>query len=98
MRAELVLAGVLCLSACGPVPLARAERECFERARLAAQPRGEVAVGATTNGGPYVGGELTITSDYLRGRDPSDLYNSCVMQMSGQMPSRPLYDRPDWKG
>jgi hypothetical protein len=84
-------------TACGPIPVDRAEDQCFERARLAAQPRGEVGIG-TTSDGPAVRGEVTITSDFLQGRDPSALYDACVFQKSGQPPRRPLYDRPDWKG
>ena len=98
MRAALVmaLAGGL-VTACGPVPVDRAERECFERARLASGPHGSVAVGATSDG-PASKVELDISSDFLQGRDPAMLYDSCVMNRSGQMPRTPLYERPDWKG
>ena len=87
----------LLLVACGPVSLAQAERACFDRARLAKQPRGEVAVGVNSNG--RVGGalELNVSSDFLQGRDPSAVYDQCVMQKSGQPPSQPLYSRADWK-
>jgi hypothetical protein len=86
------------LAACGPVPLAQAERECYQRARLAQQPRGEIAVGAGTNGRTSGSLELTVTSDYIMGRDPSAVYDACVMQRAGVPPSRPLYSFPDWKG
>ncbi len=88
---------LLLLSACGPVSLQQAERACFERARLAQQPRGEVAVGINSDG--KVGGafELNVSSDYVQGRDPSAVYDQCVVQKSGQVPSQPLYSRPDWK-
>ena len=44
------------------------------------------------------GVEVEITSDYLLGKDPSAVYESCVMSKTGQAPSRPLYMRPDWTG
>lgn len=77
--------------------LERAEDVCFDRARLAAAPRGEAYVGATSNG-PAAGFEIEITSDYIQGRDPAQVYDACVFQKSGQMPSRPLYSRADWRG
>ncbi len=89
---------VLLLAACGPISVQDAERQCFERARLAQQPRGEVAVGVGSGGRAVGGFELTVTSDYLTGRDPSAVYESCVVARSGEMPSRPLYERPDWRG
>lgn len=88
---------LLMLAACGPMTLAEAERQCFERARLAKQPRGEVFVGGGTNGA-VAGLDVTISSDYLTGRDPSAVYESCVMSKVGEPPSLPLYSRPDWKG
>lgn len=89
---------VLLLSACGPMTVAEAERQCFERARLAQQPRGAVTVGASSDGRKSAELELHVSSDYLMGRDPSAVYESCVMAKTGQPPTRPLYARPDWKG
>jgi hypothetical protein len=97
MRRVILLAGLL-LSACGPISVQEAERQCFERARLAQQPRGEIAVGVGSNGRAAAGLELNITSDYLMGRDPAAVYETCVISKSGEPPSRPLYARPDWKG
>lgn len=89
---------LLVLTACGPMSLQEAERQCFERARLAQRPRGEVSVGVGSNGNVGAGLDLTVTSDYLMGRDPSAVYETCVTAKSGEPPSRPLYARPDWKG
>lgn len=97
MRRIILLAGVL-LSACGPISVQEAERQCFERARLAQQPRGEIAVGVGSNGRAAAGLELNVSSDYLMGRDPAAVYETCVISKSGEPPSRPLYARPDWKG
>lgn len=86
------------LSACAPVPLERAEEECFERARAASRPRGEAYIGANSAGGGYGGLRVSVSSDFIQGRDPSQVYESCVYQKSGLHPSQPLYSRPDWKG
>ena len=96
MRRLLVLP--LILAACGPVSVQQAERDCFERARLAQQPRGVVKLGGTSTGKVAGGLELNVSSDYLLGKDPSAVFETCVMARSGQAPTRPLYDMPGWKG
>lgn len=99
IRPVLILASAMAaLTACAPIPRDRAEAQCFQQARLAARPRGEIAVGAVSDGSVRGRFEVTVTSDYLMGRDPSAVYDSCVFQKSGQPPSRPLYERPDWTG
>lgn len=98
MMRGLVVVLPLALTACGPIPLAQAERQCFERARLAQQPRGEIGVGVGSNGKASSSLKLEVTSDFIMGRDPSAVYDSCVYQKSGQAPSRPLYSFPEWKG
>ncbi len=96
-RFGLVMMVPLLLAGCGPMTLAEAERQCFERARLAKQPRGEVSVGASSDGRTAAGLEVNVSSDFLLGRDPSAVYEMCVMQKAGEPPSRPLYMRPDWR-
>jgi hypothetical protein len=78
------------VTACGPVPLVQAEKECLQRAQLAQQPRGEVSLGGKPAGGLTVG----ISSDFIQGRDPSQVFDSCVFQRSGQMPSRSFNTYP----
>ena len=87
--AVLLVAG---LAACGPETRAQAERNCFEQARLAERPRGEIALGASNRGGLWGGAGVTITSDYLLGRDPQQVWQNCVYRRSGEMPSRPYSD------
>lgn len=89
------LALLLLVSACGPVTLQQAERQCVERAKSAAGPRGEIAVGVGS-GKPRSRIKLEVNSDYLMGRDPSAVFDQCVFQKSGQPPSQPLYTRSDW--
>lgn len=95
MRRSLLL--FVLLAACGPVSLQQAERACFERARLAQQPRGTVGVGVNSDGKTSGLLELQVSTDFLQGRDPSAVYDQCVYQKSGQAPSQPLYSRSDWK-
>jgi len=94
MRRVMIL---LLLVACGPVSLQQAERQCFERARLAQQPRGEVGIGVNSNGQVESSIELNISSDYIQGRDPSAVFDQCVYEKSGMAPSRALYSYPEWK-
>lgn len=93
-----LLSLLLLAAACGPMTVQEAERQCFERARLAQQPRGEVSFGVNSNGKAAAGLEVEVSGDYLMGRDPAAVYETCVMSKSGEPPSRPLYARPDWKG
>lgn len=105
MFARVIRMGVLPLivvvAACGPVPVDQAERTCLRDAELAERPRGSVAMGVGSGSGgtrSYGSVELEISSDYLRGRDPSDVFNRCVLRRSGQMPTRVLADQPRWRG
>ena len=95
MRA-VVLSGVVLgpLAACGPVSLAQAERECYDRAWRTEKPRGTAVIGANSRGDTIAGLSLDVSSDYLAGRDPEQVYQACVYNRSGgQMPSRPYQDR-----
>ena len=89
---------LLLLCACGPIPLDVAERQCVERARLAQQPRGELAVGVGSGGRPSTEFSVEVTSDFLAGNDPTAVYEACVRQKAGQAPSRPLSAQPGWIG
>ena len=89
------------LAACAPIPVEQAERVCLRDAELAQAPRGEVALGVGSGGGgSRLGGsvDLEISSDYIMQRDPSDVFNRCVVNRSGQMPTRVVADQPGWRG
>ena len=90
----LALAALLPLLSCGPVSQQQAERECLAQARLAQQPRGSVGVGIGSDGKVTPTFDVTISSDYIQGRDPSQVYDNCVVRRSGQMPSRPFSSIP----
>ena len=95
-----LLIGPVALAACGPIPLAQAERVCMEDAYLAQAPRGSIGVGVGSGGHSRAYGsfEISVSSDYLTGRDPAEVYATCVQRRSGQLPTRPLYDHPGWAG
>ena len=97
-KVTALLTALALVAACGPVPVAQAEQECLESARLARAPGGAVWAGVNSEGQTGGGIELTITSDFLTGRDPSEVFNSCVMRRAGQFPSRPLALQPGWAG
>jgi hypothetical protein len=93
-----MLRGVLALSlvplaACGPVPVDVAERQCAERARQAAAPFGNAQFGVSSDGRrvrPIARTEITLSTDFLVGRDPQAVYQACVRDRSGHPPTRPL--------
>jgi hypothetical protein len=79
------------------MPVERAELACLRRAELAAHPRGEIGLGIGSDG-PRGTLDIEISSDFIAGRDPSEVFAACVYQKSGLLPTRPLYSRTDWKG
>ncbi|MCF3974104.1 hypothetical protein [Paracoccus salsus] len=106
MRAGAILLSLLSLaaavSACGPVPVAQAEASCLRDAELASRPRGDARIGIGTDGDGNLRSigqiNVAISSDYMAGRDPSEVFNRCVVRRSGQFPTRALYDQPGWRG
>jgi hypothetical protein len=87
--------GLLMLGACGPVPVEVAERQCIESAQLAQRPRGSVGIVADSNGNIGTSFSIGISADYLAGKDPDQVYASCVYGRSGQAPTRPFSSRPE---
>ena len=77
-------------AACGPVSPELAARQCEERARAAAGPTGYVGFGVNDRGETRSKASIAITSDFVRGLDPHEVYGSCVRQKTGQDPIRPL--------
>jgi hypothetical protein len=78
------------LAACSQaISAERAYERCSERARLADHPRGSVALGASSEGA-FGGLDVTITSDFIAGRDPQVVYDTCFRNLTGAGPTRPL--------
>ncbi len=85
----LALAG-WALASCAPVPLEIAEGQCADQARLAQHPRGSISVAADSQGHLGASVEIGISSDFVTGQDPDQVYSNCVFQRSGLYPSRPF--------
>ena len=68
----------------------RAYEQCSERARLTAHPRGSVGVGVGSGGSAVGSFDVTITSDFIAGRDPYVVYDTCFRNLTGAGPTRPL--------
>jgi hypothetical protein len=86
--------GLLALTSCGPIPVELAERQCIEPAQLAQRPRGSVGIVADSNGNVGTSLSIGISADYLAGKDPDQVYASCVFGRSGQNPTRPFSTLP----
>jgi hypothetical protein len=70
-------------------------KQCVEPARLAQAPRGSIGISADNHGN--VGTSLTIgiSTDYLQGRDPDQVFAACVQNRSGQPPLYPFSSMPE---
>lgn len=81
----------MALAACDlpPPDPARVADQCEDRAREAQGPTANVTLGVNSNSGGFAEGSVGITSDFLRGRDPIEVYESCVFSRTGQPPIRP---------
>ena len=81
---------VVVLMSCGPVSPELAAKQGEERARAATGPTGSFGIAVNNRGETRTGLSIGVTSDFLKGRDPYEVYDSCVRQKSGQGPIRPL--------
>lgn len=90
MKRAALMVGLLGVAACGPTSPELAAKLCEDRAKAATGPTGLVGISARSDGTTRARLKLGVTSDYLYGRDPYDVYDSCVRQKSGQGPIRPL--------
>ncbi len=84
----LALSGILV--ACGPISPERAAELCEDEARKAAGPTGEIGIGVNSGGNVSSRVEIGISSDFLLGKDPQQVYEDCVLRKTGQGPIRPL--------
>ena len=60
-----------------------------ERARAAQGPTGSVTTGLNSQTGTFTNVQIGISSDFLIGADPLDIYSDCVSDLTGQAPFRP---------
>lgn len=80
----------LALAACD-LPLTSPEAaavECEERARAAQGPEVGVTLGVNSESGGFASGSVGVSSDFIRGRDPLAVYESCVFRLTGEAPVR----------
>jgi len=75
-----------------PVSVEQAMAQCTERARAAVKP--DVSVGVGIGVGHKVrtgvGIGIGMSTDYLKGTDPYEVYETCVVAKSGVKPTAPL--------
>ena len=89
MKWMIALMGVAGLAACTPMTPERAAERCEERARAAQGPEIGMTIGANSESGPFASGNISISADAIRGRDPIEVYESCVFALTGAPPIRP---------
>jgi len=89
MRRPIAILAALAIAGCSPVTPERAADRCEERARAAQGPELGLTIGANSNDGPFANGSISISSDAIRRRDPLEVYESCVVNLTGEMPVRP---------
>lgn len=94
MKRFLAILLLVPVVACGPVPIDQAERECASRAHLAQKPQSSIGILFNSNGTTQVGGSIGISTDYLQGRDPNDVFRACVQDRAGQVTTRSYLDYP----
>ncbi len=89
MRALVLLPVLLAACTAGPVNPYQAADVCEQRARAAQGPTGEVRAGISSDRGGVFEADIGITDDFIRGRDPQAVYESCVYRKTGEPPVRP---------
>ncbi|MFA8440358.1 hypothetical protein [Yoonia sp.] len=89
MSRLVILLSALLVTACTPMSPERAADICEERARAAQGPEIGMTLGANSESGPFASGSFSISADAIRGRDPIAVYESCVFNLTGEMPIRP---------
>jgi len=88
MRSVVLLSAAL-VTACTPMSPERAADRCEERARAAQGPQIGLTLGANSDSGAFASGSIGISADAIRGRDPVAVYESCVFNLTGELPIRP---------
>lgn len=90
MRVSCVFLMLAVLASCGPQvvdPVVAANR-CEERARAAQAPTGAIRFGINNRTGATTSAKIGISSDFIQGLDPDQVYDRCVLEMTGAGPIR----------
>ena len=79
---------VIALGACAAnlVSVEEAMEDCMETARAATTPTGTAAIGVNSHGKVSTSLSIGISTDYIAGRDPDEVYERCVVRRSGSKP------------
>ncbi len=90
MKQLFAIPALIAVAACTPISPERAADRCEERARASQGPEVNLGMGVNSNSGAFVNGSVSLSADFLRGTtDPLALYESCVLNMTGELPIRP---------
>lgn len=91
IKRGLIIGAIGLLGACETTPPTpeQAAQRCEQRAQAAQAPDVSGVVGISNRSGPSVGISIGVSSDLLRGRDPLDVYEECVIELTGEPPIRP---------
>ena len=81
-----VLAPALGACAANLVSVEKAMDDCMETARAATTPTGTAAIGVNSHGRVSTSLSIGISTDYIAGRDPDEVYERCVVRRSGSKP------------
>lgn len=77
-------------AACTPITPEQAADRCEERARAAQGPEIGLVMGVNSDEGAFGSASIGISADAIMGRDPIAIYESCVMNLTGELPIRPV--------
>ncbi|MCF2869599.1 hypothetical protein L0664_00850 [Octadecabacter sp. G9-8] len=82
---------VCAFAGCTPAPVSpeRVAEICEDRARAAQGPTGGVTIGTNSRTGGFGSVEIGVSSDFISGRDPIEVYATCVFERTGTTPIRP---------
>ena len=89
LRQSLMCAALAAaLAACAPnlVSVEKAMDQCMETARAATTPTGTAAIGIGSQGKVHTSLSIGVSTDYIAGRDPDEVYERCVVRRSGSKP------------
>lgn len=91
----LSLIAITGLSACAkpkPISVEQAMAQCTEKAAKSVKPNinVDVGIGVGHRVRTGVGIGIELTPDYLLGRDPHEVYETCVVAKSGEKPTKKM--------
>ncbi|MDE0307420.1 MAG: hypothetical protein OXI87_21445 [Albidovulum sp.] len=77
-----------------PVSVEAAMAICEDRAlQAAASPKTAIGFGFNSAGEVRTGFAISATTDYISGRRPAEVFETCVLERSGEPPTRTLAEQ-----